>query len=277
MKSDRIERLENQPDVRQRTERLRRLAMGEPSEEQVCQTQTAAREALRMHVDPEAAGVSSRKEPPRLRVRRLPVFATVVLAVVGAAAVLTAGYTVARSLGVEWLQAGGDRTVVARVGSETITRSDIEQSVVSERFLAVMMSGPGGSYSYEPLTSGDLLNRMIETNVLYQEAVREGFTISDKQLDEAVVWLSSMMKSKESELEPFMSQFEEYLGGMDTSVDEYLQKARPSLKKSYIIHQLQTKVLDGVTESSERTAVWDQYKADLVERHQSEIHIYETP
>jgi len=277
MKIERLHALENHPETRARIGRLRRRSAQEPSGERIQATKEAVREALRGATAPECAANSNPRGLPNFRIRCMPVHATVVLAAVGAAMVLTAGYSIARGLGFEWIRAGGDRTVVAKVGAAVITRGDIEQAKNNERFYALAMEMPGSSYAYDPLTSGDLLNRMIEENVLHQEAVRQGFTLSNQQLDEDIAAIHAMMTSDAYEREPFMAQFKEFLGGTDMTYDEYLQKARPYLRRANLISQLRTKVLAGITDHEEWTAVWDKYKADLVRQHQSEIHVYEEP
>ena len=157
MKIERLLALENHPETRVRINRLRRRSAREPSGERLPQTQDAAREALRTALAEGGSSSAPYKGLPRFRVRKLPVLATVLLVVVGAAAVLTTGYSVARSLGVEWLQAGGDNTVVAIVGDETITRSTIEQSKINEKFAALTATQTGNGDSYVPLTGTALL------------------------------------------------------------------------------------------------------------------------
>jgi hypothetical protein len=274
MKTERLLALENHPETRIRIDRLRRRSAKDPSGLQLQHTQDAARKALRTAVADDVSSSAPHTGLPRFRVRRLPVLATVVLVVVGTAAVLTAGYSVARSLGVEWLRAGGDRTVIATVGDETITRSDIEQSKVSEKYMVLTMGLYGDDFTYVPLTDSALLDRMIEDRIVYQEAVRQGFTFTDEQVDEVIAYQKEIQAEYQDD--PVMAEFSEYIGGMGYTLDEYWQFVRPMLKRAFVSSQLQRKVIEGAT-AAERAAVWDKYKADLVRQHKSEIHIYAEP
>ncbi|ACL75444.1 SurA N-terminal domain-containing protein [Ruminiclostridium cellulolyticum] len=84
--------------------------------------------------------------------------------------------------------------------------------------------------SENKLSDKEILDRIVESHVVYTQAVKEGFRVSDHQVEAAI-------KSAREEISMDSKQykaFKEYISGLKMSEDEYWESVKPTYKKALI-------------------------------------------
>lgn len=81
------------------------------------------------------------------------------------------------------------------------------------------------------LTDKQVLDKIIESQVIYNQAVKEGLKASDKEVDKAI-------KTAQDDLMKFDDQqynnFKKYIGSLNMSEDEYWESVKPNYEKTLI-------------------------------------------
>ncbi len=133
------------------------------------------------------------------------------------------GYTSAKSesvaklFGIEQSQAlsNAGKDIVATIDGEKITKKGFDTYKLI--------------IDYEnKLSDEEILNKIVDRQIVYKQAIKEGFLVSDQQVEAAI-------KSAQEEIKMDSKQYEafkEYFSGLNMSEDEYWESVKPAYKKA---------------------------------------------
>ncbi len=82
--------------------------------------------------------------------------------------------------------------------------------------------------SENKLSDKDILNKIVESHVVYTQAVKEGFHVSDQQVEAAIKSSQETLKKDSKQYEAF----KEYIRGLNMSENEYWESVKPAYKKT---------------------------------------------
>ncbi|WP_083826378.1 SurA N-terminal domain-containing protein [Clostridium sp. BNL1100] len=84
--------------------------------------------------------------------------------------------------------------------------------------------------SENKLSDKEILDKIVESHVVYMQAVKEGFHVSDQQVEAAIKSAQEAIKMDSKQYEAF----KEYLSGLKISENEYWESVKPAYKKALI-------------------------------------------
>ncbi len=82
--------------------------------------------------------------------------------------------------------------------------------------------------SENKLSDKEILNKIVESHVVYTQAVKEGFHVSDQQVEAAIKSSQKTLKTDSKLYEAF----KEYISGLKMNEDEYWVSVKPAYKKT---------------------------------------------
>lgn len=177
----------------------------------------------------------------------------------------------ANQLGREYRGLAEDNSILASVDKINITRLDIEQFKVRQRLMVeIADTGFDTEYNNSWTTDEVVLQHLIEDHVLYLEAVEKDLAISDKDTQDNISIIKKVIKEKNSQ---DIQVFYDYISGCGMTVDQYFDSCFSIYKEALSIGKLRGTILKDIADSDMRASTWSQYRADLVQKYQSQISI----
>ncbi len=82
--------------------------------------------------------------------------------------------------------------------------------------------------SENKLSDKEILDKIVESHVVYTQAVKEGFHVSDQQVEAAIKSNQETLKKDSKQYEAF----KEYIRGLKMNEDEYWESVKPAYKKT---------------------------------------------
>jgi|GEM_PF-6694529 len=157
------------------------------------------------------------------RKKRIIILGTAVIAVL---AIIAAGHgglktnSAAKLLGIgqaTMLPADAGKEVVANIDGEGITKKGFDT-------YKLFLNSNGES----KLSDKQILDKIIDRQVVYNQAVKEGMTASESEVDSAVKAAQEAIKSESKQYEAF----KDYISGLNLTEEAYWESVRPAYKKA---------------------------------------------
>lgn len=145
------------------------------------------------------------------------VISILVFSAVGYAAIQN--NTVAKLLGIEQSKAlsSAGNDIVATVDGEKITKKGFDT------YKLFLNSNEGNK-----LSDQQILDKILDRQVVYNQAIKEGMTASDEEVNSAIKSAQEAIKLDNKQYEAF----KEYISGLNLSEDEYWESVKPAYKKA---------------------------------------------
>lgn len=113
--------------------------------------------------------------------------------------------------------AGKSQDIVARIDGEPVTKK------VFDSYKLSLNSGVESKLSDE-----QILDKIVDRQVVYNQAVKEGMTASESEVDSAVKAAQEAIKSESKQYEAF----KDYISGLNLTEEAYWESVRPAYKKA---------------------------------------------
>ncbi len=113
----------------------------------------------------------------------------------------------------ELTNAGND--IVATIDGEKITKKGFDTYKLIVDF-------------ENKLSDEEILNKIVDRQIVYKQAIKEGFLVSDQQVEAAIKSAQETLKTDSNQYEAF----KEYFSGLNMSEDEYWESVKPAYKKT---------------------------------------------
>ena len=177
----------------------------------------------------------------------------------------------AKQLGINSTSTGNLTKELAVVGNYVITAQDVVNYKNTLQLQNIYIEMVGTKVAPAALDEAGILNHLIENDILYLEAEKQGLIVTDTKVDE---YLTSMKeyyaKSKDT---PEIALIRDFASGKGMSLNDYLYANKSVYKMLLSIGQLRSKYLVGITAYQQQIEKWDQVKADLFQLYASDIRM----
>lgn len=133
------------------------------------------------------------------------------------------GYTAANSESAAKLFGKKQSQALANAGDDIVAIVD-EEKITKKGFdtYKIMLG------SENKLSDEQILDKIVERQVVYMQAVKEGLLASDDQVDSAIKSAQEAIKMDSKQYEAY----KEYFSGLNMSEDEYWESVKPAYKKA---------------------------------------------
>lgn len=94
------------------------------------------------------------------------------------------------------------------------------------------------SNSDQKPTDKEVLDMIVERQLLHKQAEKEGITISDEQLNNAI---EKMKQDLHNDTQSY-SDFKDYIAGLNITEEQYWEQSKPVYKKALAVGQLKSRL-----------------------------------
>jgi len=145
-----------------------------------------------------------------------------------------------------------DSKIIAKIGKREVKENELEVVKLSYGLSDIKLS------------NDEALTKLIRNEVLFQKAIKSGFSISDIELqnhyNDVISGLENSPETKEF--------FDELLNELDMNMDEYFEYSRETTMRDLVISKLKMTVMMNYKENKNQTyeAYWNEYVEDLISK-----------
>lgn len=182
--------------------------------------------------------------------------------------------------------------VVAKVGDMEITKRDVKTQMLFKKFQNDILNentselqSNNNTLSTQSVTKEDVLNDLINNDILYEEAQKEGLSISydeakkfmENTRDTMNAIISGKLKcANQKEAIDDINNFKEYIKGLGMSEDEYWNQSIKDYQRVLTVAKLKNKIISTMPENDRKdidkiNKYFDQYKNTLRNSYKVEI------
>lgn len=171
-------------------------------------------------------------------------------AAIAALLILAAGCSVlstgsrAKPTDIEKTSATADKSqdIVARIDGEPVTKKGFDSYKLS------LNSGVESKLSDE-----QILDKIVERQVVYNQAIKEGMTASESEVDSAVKAAQEAIESESKQYEAF----KDYISGLNLTEEAYWESVRPAYKKALTCGKYKNSLKAKFNEDNKEKAIHD--------------------
>ena len=169
------------------------------------------------------------------------------------------------------IQDKNDNTVVASINDSKITNKGFES------YKLLINSGKDGDMK---LTDKAIIDTMLERELIYSEALKNKFEVSDNTVDEAI----SVAREELAKDAVLDKQISDYISGQQITEEQYWEMAKPAYRKALICGQYKNSLKQAyakgndIKDYEQLTKKFDEYYKSFIKdlKSKSRVEYYKT-